>query len=240
VASRITRVVLEQLARRGFVVRRHLAVRRQALLARHGVDVVLDVGAAVGEYGRELRAFGYTGRIVSFEPMATPYAALAAAAATDPSWTTRRCALGREPGRAPIHVASNSDSSSLLPMTDRHRSAAPQVDYVATEEVAVERLDDLADDVLPTGAAAATAFLKLDTQGFERDVLAGAGETLPRVAGLQLELSFVPLYDGGPLVHEMVTFAYDHGFRMVGVDPGFAAPGGAVLQAEGLFFRELP
>jgi FkbM family methyltransferase len=234
-ASRLTRVVLEQLARRGFVVRRHLGARRRVLLARHGVDVVFDVGAAKGQYGRELRQFGYDGAIVSFEPMAAPYEELAAAAAGDPRWSARHCALGRDSGTATINVASKRDSSSLLPMNDTHRAAAPQVDYVGTEEVIVERLDDVAAEALPSGA---TGFLKLDTQGFERDVLAGAEQTLPRCAGLQLELSFVALYDGAPLAPELLTFAYDHGFRMVGVDPGFASPSGEVLQAEGLLFRE--
>lgn len=232
-ASRVTRMVLDGLARRGFVVRRHLAVRRQAMFAAHGVDVVFDVGAAVGGYGGELRQFGYDGRIVSFEPLAAPYARLQAASAGDPRWATHRCALGRTPGRATINVASNSDSSSLLPMAAEHRQAAPQVDYVATEEIEVARLDDLAGRHLNGG----TGFLKLDTQGFERDVLAGADETLSRCAGLQVELSFVPLYEGGPLVDEMISLVYDHGFRMVALDQGFASPDGAVLQADGLFFR---
>ncbi len=234
-ASRLTRVVLERLARRGFVVRRHLGARRRVLLARHGVDVVFDVGAAKGHYGQELRQFGYDGTIVSFEPLRAPYDELAAASADDPRWSVRRCALGRDTGRATINVASNSDSSSLLPMSTAHRAAAPQVDYVDTEEVAVERLDDVAGEWLPDDA---TGFVKLDTQGFERDVLAGAERTLPRCAGLQLELSFVPLYDGGPLAPELLTLAYDLGFRLVGVDPGFASPAGEVLQAEGLLFRE--
>lgn len=234
-ASRLTRVVLEQLARRGFVVRRHLGARRRTLLARHGVEVVFDVGAAKGAYGRELRQFGYDATIVSFEPMAEPYGELAAAAANDPRWSARHCALGREAGTSTINVASKRDSSSMLPMNDAHRTAAPQVDYVGTEEITVERLDDVAGEWLDSGA---TGFLKLDTQGFEQDVLAGAEHTLPRCAGLQLELSFVRLYDGGPLAHELLTLAYDHGFRMVGVDPGFAAPSGEVLQAEGLLFRE--
>ncbi|MDN5893800.1 MAG: hypothetical protein L0H93_07200, partial [Nocardioides sp.] len=71
------------LGRRGLEVRRHAATRRQKMLAMHDVDLVLDVGAADGGYGRELRSCGYTGRIESFEPLAVAHAKLRGATADD-------------------------------------------------------------------------------------------------------------------------------------------------------------
>ncbi|RZI96477.1 MAG: FkbM family methyltransferase [Microbacterium sp.] len=220
------------LARRGLALRRHPGARRQSLLAALEVDLVVDVGAARGGFAQEVRSFGYRGRIVSFEPLAEAFADLSVASAGDPAWQVRNRALGSSPGSAEINVASNSDSSSLLPMGDLHRAAAPQVDYVATQTITVARLDDeLGDDV------ARRPFLKLDTQGFEREVLEGGPDTLSRAAGLQLELSFVPLYAGGMLVDEAVSFAYDHGFVLAALETGFSDPGGAVLQADGIFVR---
>ncbi len=195
---------------------------------------MLDVGAARGGYATELREFGYTGRIVSFEPLSAAHRDLVAATAGDPAWTTRNVALGAEAGSHEINVASNSDSSSLLPMSASHRDAEPGISYVGTETITVDRLDDIAAEVLQETSR---PFLKIDTQGFERSVLAGGEATLERCVGLQLELSFVTLYDGGMLVDEALSFAYAHGFRLVGMDPGFADPGGAVLQADGVFFR---
>lgn len=223
---------VETLARRGLALRRHPGARRQRILAAAGVDLVVDVGAARGGFAREVRSFGYTGRLVSFEPLAAAYADLATAAAGDPAWDVRNRALGSSPGEAEINVASNSDSSSLLPMDERHVAAAPQVGYVATETITVARLDDeLAED------PARRPFLKLDTQGFEREVLAGGPTMLERAVGLQLELSFVPLYSGGMLVDEAVSFAYDHGFTMAAIDAGFSDPSGRLLQADGVFVR---
>ncbi|MEH3067088.1 MULTISPECIES: FkbM family methyltransferase [Aeromicrobium] len=232
--SGISHVVMRQLARRGLVVRRHPAARRQRLLVDRGVDLVLDVGAARGGYATELREFGYTGRIVSFEPLAAAHADLVRAAASDPRWETRHTALGDTTGRQEIHVASNSDSSSLLPMADQHRASSPDIQMVGTETIEVSRLDDVAADVL---GEARTPFLKIDTQGFERAVLEGAETTVPRLVGLQLELSFVTLYEGGMLADEAISWAYDHGFVLVGLDQGFTDPGGAVLQADGVFLR---
>ena len=226
--------VLALLARRGLVVQRHPALRRQALLRRAAVDVVLDVGAATGEYGAELRRFGYAGRIVSCEPMAAPFARLRELAARDGDWLPVQTALGDHTGSAEINVASNSDSSSLLPLGAEHRAAAPHVDYERTETVQVQRLDDLAAEVL---GGANRPFLKLDTQGFEKQVLAGGPRTVERCVGLQLELSLAPLYEGGMLVDEAVAMAYDLGFRLVGFDKGFTDADGLLLQGDGLFER---
>jgi FkbM family methyltransferase len=226
--------VQRRLARWGFVVERHPAVRRQAMLTAHDVNVVLDVGAARGDFGRELRDFGYRHRIVSFEPLPSVFQQLAATVEGDPSWTVRNLALGEESGRGTINVASNSDSSSLLAMGQAHRTAAPEVVYTTQQDVAVVRLDDLAAELLPPGSR---AYLKLDTQGFEREVLAGAAETLPRCVGLQLELSFVPLYEGGMLIDEAISYLYRLGFGMVGIERGFTSPEGQVMQADALFFR---
>src|SRR5690606_9362678 len=198
------------------------------------VDLVLDVGAARGGYAQQLRSFGYTGRIVSFEPLEAAYADLARLVAGDRAWTAHHVAVGAKAGEANINVASNSDSSSLLPMLDSHRAAAPQVDYVGTQVVQLARLDDLVGTEV---SAARAPFLKIDTQGFERDVLAGAPATLEQVVGIQLELSFVPLYDGGMTVDEAVSWAYDEGFHLVGVEQGYAAPTGEILQVDGVFWR---
>lgn len=233
-ASWFTRVAANQLARRGLEVRRHAAARRQAMLAKHQVDLVFDVGAATGAYGSQLRAFGYTGRIVSFEPLSGAYASLCDTVEDDGLWSAVNCALGAEPGQATIHVAGLRESSSLLPMLDAHREAAPWNDFVSDETITINRLDDAVADIV---RSAQNPFLKIDTQGFEREVLAGGPQTVARCVGIQLELSFVPLYDGGMLVDEAIGWAYAHGFHLVGVEQGWAAPSGEILQVDGVFTR---
>lgn len=223
-----------RLGRRGLELRRHSASRRQRVLAARGVDLVLDVGAADGGYGTSLRAFGYAGRIVSFEPQASAFARLSTTIAADPLWSARHLALGPEAGELRLNIASNSTSSSVLPMLDAHVDAAPSVRYVGTETVTVARLDDEVDDLL---AQARRPFLKIDTQGFEREVLAGGQRTVDACVGLQLELSLVPLYEGGMLIDEAIGWAYAQGFQMVGLEQGYAAPTGEILQIDGVFVR---
>ncbi len=209
--------------------------RRMQLLRHHGIDLVLDVGANAGRYARDLRRNGYRGRIVSFEPLAAAYAALERAAARDPLWDTVNVALGRESTTAQIHVAQNSESSSLLAMLPRHAEAAPEAVYTGVEDVAVRPLDD----VLPAyHRSAARVFLKIDAQGYERHVLEGAEASLPGITGLQLEMSLVPLYEGETLFRPMIDLLAAWGFALMSVEPGFSDPAsGQLLQVDGLFFR---
>ena len=98
-------------------------------------------------------------------------------------------------------MAANSISSSVLPMLQSHVDAAAGSQTIGTEVVAVIRLDDVTAGYL-RGAKA--VLLKVDTQGFEWDVLDGAVETLGKVAAVQLELSLLPLYGGQRLWRDYV------------------------------------
>lgn len=201
------------------------------------VNVVLDVGANSGQFGTALRRAGYTGRIVSFEPLSGPFAVLQRKAAADQLWDCRQCALGDADQTITINVAGNAGaSSSVLPMLKSHQDAFPPANYVGTEQVPINRLDSVAAEFLEP---ADVLFLKIDVQGFERQVLAGGMQTVnDRCVGMQLELSFIPLYQGDMLIHEAVGLVYSLGFRLTGLLPGFTDPrNGRMLQADGIFFR---
>jgi FkbM family methyltransferase len=212
------------------------SARRAWVLAADHIDLVLDVGANSGHYARLLRAAGYRGAIVSFEPLSGSYERLAARAQDDPLWTCHKLALGDEAKRAAINVAGNSLSSSLLEMTELHEAHAPGSAPVATETITMTRLDDIADE-LP--AARDRAFLKLDVQGYELAALRGAEDTLEQLRAVEVELSLVELYRGQPLFGEVFDHLTDRGFRCVGLDPVFVdRQTGYLLQVDGLFVRE--
>ena len=81
------------------------------------IDVVLDVGANVGQFGASLRAQGYRGKIVSYEPISTVYQTLAATTATDLEWEINNFALGLKTEYVTINVSRSSEFSSILPST---------------------------------------------------------------------------------------------------------------------------
>lgn len=189
------RKTLRRLARRmGYDVRKIGAGGRPDLdqfLRSRRVDIVLDVGANLGQFGQELRDSGYRGRIVSFEPIASVFAGLKARTDRDRNWEAHQLALGASPGHATIKVSGATVFSSLLDQT----ALAQRFDQAAVVErheiVEVARLDDLV-----ARFRSRNVFLKIDTQGFERQVLDGAPDCLRWIAGVQLELPAVPLYQG--------------------------------------------
>jgi FkbM family methyltransferase len=210
-----------------------------ALLTHHEIDLVLDVGANEGQYAMALRRAGYAGRILSFEPLRDAWERCSNRASRDPLWSVApRAALGAQEGQSEIHVASNSVSSSLLPMYETHRAAAPESAYVGTEVVDVRRLDRLGREAIER---ASRPFLKIDVQGYEREVLEGAREVLDRLRGIQLEISLTPLYAGSPTLTDLLQMMDAWGFAPHALLPGFIdLRSGRMLQIDGLFFRDAP
>ncbi|MDT4920199.1 MAG: hypothetical protein QOI15_1101 [Pseudonocardiales bacterium] len=204
-------------------------------VAQHGIDTVLDIGANAGQFGTLLRQSRFTGLIHSVEPLRSAYDQLAAVAAADPHWNVQRAAVSAEPGTLTMNVSSNSVSSSVLPMLERHASAAPSAQYVTQEEVPATTVDEI---VAATGLEPERTLLKVDVQGYEREVLDGASKTLPTFRAVRTEMSLVPLYDGQALMPEIVDLLGRHGFELWFIEPGFTEPGTRrLLQLDGIFFR---
>jgi FkbM family methyltransferase len=200
------------------------------------IDVVVDIGANEGQFGLELRRAGYTGRIVSIEPLADPFNRLSRLATKDRDWIAIQTALGPQAGSATMHVASNGGaSSSILQMLDTHARAAPEARFVADEQVDMETLDAIASQYLPDESR---LFMKVDVQGYELQVLAGGAVTLSRSSLVQLEMSLIPLYGSAPSFQDVLDFMRRQRYQLVGIEPGLAAPSGLLLQVDGLFALE--
>lgn len=200
------------------------------------VELVLDVGANVGQYSQELFEAEYAGEVRSFEPLSDAYQRLVQASDGIARWAVHeRCAVGDRNGVATMNIAGNSQSSSILPMLESHQTAAPASKYVGTEEVMIRRLDDLVTRDMCSGRR---VFLKIDVQGYERRVLEGAVGIMDQLVGIQLEMDVEELYDGGELLGDALSFAIGLGFSLYSLTPGFRdRTDGRLLQTDGVFFR---
>lgn len=205
-------------------------------LNRFDVDLVLDVGANIGQFSSELRSVGYRGELVSFEPISIAHHALSEVASRDSKWHVHApVAIGDYNGEIELNIAGNSVSSSVLPMMESHSSAAEGSAYVGSVMVPIFRLDTVAPKYLEKSCS---PFLKIDTQGFESQVLDGASEILPRMRGVLCELSLVPLYEGQRLWMDMIRRLEADGFTLWSIQQGFTDPrDGRTLQVDAIFFR---
>lgn len=210
--------------------------RLMAALRTFDIDMVVDIGANEGQFGQELRAGGYAGQIVSVEPMGAAHARLTQVSQSDLAWHAHpRSAVGDRTGAIELNIAGNSVSSSVLPMLASHTSAAPESAYRGKESVPLTTLDLIVPQYM---GLATSPLLKIDTQGYEWQVLDGAKKILPAIRGILMEVSLIPLYEGQHLWRESMTRLEAEGFILWALEPVFNdLASGRTLQMDALFFR---
>jgi FkbM family methyltransferase len=185
------------------------------LFAAKSIDCVFDVGAFNGHFARFLREkVGFRGTILSFEPQPEPFRVLDDWARRDERWHVHQVALGAERGEFAMNVMNKMWFSSFLPPSDATpQSMASRNDVVSSIRA---RVDTIADryDALAAEHGFTRPFLKMDTQGFDLKVLAGAGAYIERFLGLQSEVAVIPIYVGMPDWTEAVAAYQRAGFAL--------------------------
>ena len=169
---------------------RHVLV---TVLRRAGINCVLDVGANQGQYSWQLRSFGYKGRIVSFEPVKASFEALGKTAREYPDWKTLQVALASSSGVAEINVSEETVFSSFLAPSESSLARFPGIRVSRTEAVQLRRLDDILPECI-AGIDDPRIYLKLDTQGYDLEVIKGSTQSLAKIVALQTEISLRPIY----------------------------------------------
>ena len=206
-----------------FSPRGSLAGLLRALFAASNVNCVFDVGAHYGEYGQFLRELGYTGRIISFEPVGASFAILQRRCRADPNWTALRMALGSSDSERAINVMHNTTLSSFLTPSEYSKEWGRRWhghdDEIERTEIAEVRRVDSVFGACVKGLAHPRVYLKMDTQGWDLEVLAGASSCLASIAALQSEVSVQPIYDGMPNYVESIAAMNQLGFEVAGMFP---------------------
>lgn len=197
------------------------------------VGTLIDVGANIGQFSLLTRALHPRANIHAFEPlpaMADRYADLFA---DDERVKLHRIAAGEGEGTAEIHVSGRPDSSSLLPISNLQNKIFPGTAEVSLLSIPVRAIDLVMQDADLHGPI----LVKLDVQGFELAALKGMTGLLGRVAHIYVEVSFMELYVGQPLAHEIIDWLAGQGFHIAGVHNISLTDDGVSVQADVLFLR---
>ena len=202
----VKKQVKRLLWRRGLELRPRRPNLVQFLESRK-IDIFLDVGANTGQTGLQLREQGYRGRIVSFEPVKTVFERLERVADRDGNWEVQNFALGSASAQTPIKISESTIYSSMLDQTQEAQRYDRSAKVQREENVEVRRLDDIFSRF-----RGHRVFLKIVTQGFEREVLEGAQESLDEISGAMLILPIVQLYRGNWSLPEALAYMEKRGF----------------------------
>jgi FkbM family methyltransferase len=186
---------------------------RRPWLQQHGFRSVIDVGANEGQFALLARTAFPLAQILSFEPLPDCYEQLRARFKNDTRFGSLPFAIGASDGELIMHRNAYSQSSSILPMGEAHREAFPFTAETKQITVQIRSLDSLPEvQALPL-----PLFLKIDVQGYEKEVLRGALLTLTRTAMVMLEVSLTELYHFEPLLDDILPTMRSAGFYMSGI-----------------------
>ena len=181
---------------------RDFALHLREVLARQEIDCVLDVGANAGQYHDFLRdKVQFDGPVISFEPASHHIEALRERSRGDRDWHIEGYALGSSDGSMPIDVMVSDQFGSFR------------------KEMVTVRTLDVVLPVLQERIGFDRPYLKIDTQGFDIEVLRGAGDSLPTVKALQAEASVIGIHKGMPQYVDIIRYLDERGFDITGLYP---------------------
>jgi FkbM family methyltransferase len=188
-----------------------IATKIATLLDYFSVINVLDIGANVGQYRDFLRnEVGFVGQIYSFEADPDLSAMLMKRARLeDKNWRIFPVGLGRVPERRVLNRMTSTPFNSFLdPIGSLPEAVTRDNTIVETCPVEICRLDDFVGEL---GNLRRT-FVKIDTQGFDLEVLGGGRNVIQHVPVLQTEISFRPIYKNMPTFTDSIAAFQQEGF----------------------------
>lgn len=195
-------------------------------------DEVLDVGGNVGEFAELCRQTWPAARVTSFEPL--PEAVKANRRRANGRWWVEEVAVSAAAGVATLHFCTNQHSVSTLQEPGALRAERFGIrDRFVDMRVRTDTLDHLVHWPL-----AGRTLLKVDVEGHELAVFAGADRVLSEVAMVVCEVNQSPkIFVGAPAPSTVDELLRRHGLFFAGVIGVQHDPQGCVVQFDGVWLR---
>lgn len=173
--------------------------------------VVVDVGSR-GGFESCWGVYGYQVRLIGFEPDKAECKKLNDQA--PPNARHYPVALSGSRGKRRLFIAQHAAASGFYRPYDRYLDRLPESANRRIVDMHLLDTVDL-DSFLSENGITGVDFIKIDTEGSEMDIIAGAGKTLQNsVLGLSLELMFNRQRDGEPLFSEADAAIRQLGFQL--------------------------
>jgi len=188
------------------------------IINHHKVNLVLDVGANVGDFGKMLRAEGYYGIIHSFEPVSQTFNQLRKTSFNDQKWFVHKMAMGEVCGKEIINITESSNLSSFLNPNDFGKEYSKTINILQKEMVEVETIDNFLNTQI-SDFDNLRILLKIDTQGYDLKVFKGAINTIKHIICILSELCIKPIYSGMPHYLDSLRIYEKYGFIISGIYP---------------------
>lgn len=205
-------------------------------IIKKNLRTIVDIGANKGQFSLACSQWSGGAKIFAFEPLPGPAQVYESIFSRDTLFHLKRVAIGPVSGLRLIHVSSRDDSSSLLPIGLNQVANFPGTKKKYEAEISVLRLSDCIDEK----DISTPAMLKLDVQGYEFEALRGCESLLHKFNYIYCECSFIELYVGQKLAHEVIAWLTSHNFYLEGIFNVSYSDEGQAIQADFLFKLRCP
>ena len=178
------------------------------------INCFWDVGANIGQTGLSIREHGYKGDIISFEPQELAHSKLIKVSSADSKWKVfEKCGVGND-GLKDLNISKNSVSSSFLKMEKLHLDANPDSKFIKKENVKIISLNKIFTEI---NNQSDKNFLKIDAQGYEKEILESGKNVLNNFIGISCEISIHPLYEGETKLLDMFNYLNSKGYEIYSI-----------------------
>lgn len=211
------------------------AVAVSRFLDLYKIELVLDIGANAGQYASMLRdRVNYRGQIVFCEPISHHVNKMRRDGASDNNWVIEHCAVSFNEEVSTFSIMKGDEMSSLASPTTAETGLFAQINEVFEKvDVRCTTVDALLA-VHAVGAREGTVYLKIDTQGWEKNVLAGVSD-FGAIACVQMELSFKRIYDEAWRYDEAIARMEELGFELAALIPNNGGHFPFLIEMDGIF-----
>jgi FkbM family methyltransferase len=199
-------------------------------------DLIIDVGANVGQFSSSAANFFPKAEVHSFEPIPECYQILLKNTEKLPNIKTYNFAVGSSDKNIQFFINADVQSSSALKTSELRLEIFPDKYEIAKIEVEQKCLDT----VYAGRVLGENCLLKMDVQGLEVDVLKGAVNSLSGIRYVLLEAAVQPMYEGEVCLQDMITFTENLGFKLRNVIQGSRSPTTKTFIEFDLLFEAIP
>ena len=202
----------------------------------YNIDLVIDIGANEGQFAKKIIEHGYQKEIVSFEPMKSAFIMLEKSLKRSTLWKAVNLGFGKENSFEFLNISKNSVSSSIAQVLETSTNVEPDTKFVSREKIELISLNEY---LSKNEYKDKKIFVKIDTQGYEKNIILGAEKVKDKIKGFLVELSIVKLYSSEASFNEMIDLLNKLGFELWSIERGFSnRKTGQTLQVDAIFINK--
>jgi FkbM family methyltransferase len=195
---------------------RWLPGQRTYLMNKLQIDGVIDIGANVGDFSKEIRKFGYKGHIYLVEPLSAPFEILSRRFLRDKFTSSFNGIINSECGWQEIYHWGDSTTASVLKLHEnrgKHHNYLVENGRQLSQSKSIDCL--IFSDLILSSKK--RLFIKLDVQGAENLILSNLQKVASRVSLIQVETGIQKIYKDGSHISETIQLLEKNNFTIVSI-----------------------